>query len=324
MKKSIVPEVFVLVLTVSLACAQNSKNFSTRDNPKWSKTSPNTPKELVDLKGTVVYLKDIDNREFHHHDPSSIIKYNNQFYFWYTEHTLSTNGWDGYITWATSPNGFDWTNHGIAIPVGESGSIDDKAAITGYVVPHDGKYYMFYTAFGSPNKYKGITYAVAETPDGPWTKSGKKILWPSGDPNDWDGTHNDDANIIFFKNKWFLYYKGKPPVKGTRNGVATSDNLLGPYVKYASNPVFAGHAETAWVHRDGVAAFGYKTYWSEDGFDFVTASDWSPGTVGLYCPENFGNGRNYHGVSWGLVVIHRPRPRHIGRLEIPLLIEECP
>ena len=232
MKSSIVPPAFVLLLTAALACAQNNNSFSKRDDPKWSKTSPNTPRELVDLKGTVVYLKDLDNREFHHHDPSSIIRYNNQFYIWYTEHTLSTNGWDG--------------------------------------------------------------------------------------------THNDDANIIFFKNKWFLYYKGKPPVGGTRNGVATSDNLLGPYVKYAGNPVFAGHAETAWVHRDGVAAFGYKTYWSEDGFHFVTASDWSPGTVGIYCPENFGNGRNSHGVSWGLVVMHRPSPRHIGRLEIPLLIEDCP
>jgi hypothetical protein len=294
-----------------------------------SKMSSRIPAELVDLTGEKVYLEDLDNPEFHHHDPSSIIKYKGLFYCWYTEHTLNTNGWDGYITWSTSPDGLNWSKHGIAIPRGESGAIDDKAAITAYVVPHDGKYYLFYTAYGSPDKYKGITYAVAETPDGPWTKSGKTILWPSGDMSEWDGTHNDDTNIIFFKNKWFLYYKGKPSVDGkigspskTVIGVATSDNLLGPYEKHASNPVFPGHALTTWVHRDGVGAFGYGTFWSEDGFNFVKTSDWSPGTVGLYCPDNFGNGVNNQGVSWGMVVMKpKGKARHISRLEVPLNIE---
>jgi hypothetical protein len=196
------------------------------------------------------------------------------------------------------------------------------------VVPYEGKYYLFYSALGAFGKYPGITYAIANTPDGPWTKSGKKVLWPSGDMKDWDGTHNDDANIIFYKNKWFLYYKGKPTVNGkigspanTRIGVATSDNLLGPYERYAGNPVFAGHALTTWVHRNGVAAFGFNTLWSEDGFIFVKVSDWSAGTVGLYCPENFGNGTNNQGVSWGLVVMKpADRSRHINRLELPLQI----
>jgi hypothetical protein len=320
MRMSIVALVFVF--SASLACAQGTKNFTAIDDPRWSKTSPTTPKELVGVKGKRIHLPDLDNRKYHHHDPSNIIKYNGQYYLWYTQHNLTTNGWDGFIVWATSPNGTDWTTHGTAIPRGEPGTLDDKAAITSYVVPHDGKYYLFYTAFGSLSEYKGITWAVAESPDGPWTKSGKKLLWPSGNPNDWDGTHNDDANVIFFNNKWFLYYKGKPPVESTRNGVATSDNLLGPYEKYAGNPVFAGHASSAWVHRDGVAAFGFKTFWSEDGFHFVQTSDWSPGTVGLYCPENFGNGSNNRGVTWGLVVIKKPSPRHIGRLEVPLSLKK--
>ena len=212
----------------------------------------------------------------------------------------------------------------------EPGDIDDKAAITSYVVPHDGKYYLFYTALGSGDKLIGITYAVADTPDGPWKKSGKKLLWPSGNKKEWDGVHNDDTNIIFFDGKWFLYYKGKPPkaykagadgrAKGSIIGVATSEHLLGPYTRYEKNPVFPGHAFTAWVHRNGVAAFGFGTFWSEDGFNFVKTSEWTPRTVGLYCPENFGNGVNNNGVFWGMkVMFPKDRCRYITRMELPIL-----
>lgn len=85
-------------------------------------------------------------------------------------------------------------------------------------------------------------------------------------------------------------------------------------------PVFPGHAFTTWVHRTGVAAFGYGTFWSEDGFTFVKTSDWTPKTIGLYCPENFGNGVNNNAVSWGMKVkFPDDRCRYITRMELPLL-----
>jgi hypothetical protein len=249
---------------------------------------------------------------------------------WYTEHPLVTNGWEGSIRFVTSPNGYEWEDQGVAIPRGNKGEIDDLAAITSYVVPHNGKYYLFYTAFGSLDRNrKGITYAVADSPDGPWKKSGEKLLWPSGNADEWDGLHIDDANIILYHNKWYFYYKGRPPVDGkpgppsqTLIGVAISDNLLGPYKKYKNNPVFPGHAFTAWVHREGVAAFGFGTFWSEDGLHFEKAGDFSVRSLGLYCPENFGNGKNFHGVSWGIFVKGpKDRARYMNRMELHLIIK---
>ena len=289
------------------------------------------PIEFVDLKGEKIYLKSLDDYNFEHHDPSNIIKYNGLYYMWYTEHLKKTSCWEGgYIILATSEDGTDWKDRGIAIPKGIDGEIDDLAAITSYIVPANGKFCLFYTAFGSlDKKRKGITYALGDTPDGPWKKSGKKLFWPSGNVNEWDGLHIDDANIIFYKNNWYFYYKGKPAVNGkpglakdTKVGVATSENLLGPYKKYKRNPVFPGHAFTAWVHRGGVAAFGFGTFWSEDGLHFEKATEWNPGTIGLFCPENFGNGENYHGVSWGIVVMKpKGKARHLNRLEVPLSIK---
>ena len=72
-------------------------------------------------------------------------------------------------------DGYTWTDQGIAIPHGEPGSIDETAAITPYVVPHEGQYVLFYTALGALGPYPGITYATAQTPDGPWTKSDKPL-----------------------------------------------------------------------------------------------------------------------------------------------------
>ena len=292
----------------------------------------NIPPELKDFKGKKVYLETLDVPGFEHHDPSNIIRHNDKFYMWYTEHPKNTRGWNGgYIRCATSRDGYKWEDQGVAIYKGDYGTIDDKAAITAYVVPHDEKFYLFYSALGSLGKYPGITYAVADTPDGPWEKSGKKVIWPSGDMKDWDGTHSDDTNIVFFFFFWFLYYKARPQSSihlrkktvPTQIGVAISDQLVGPYKKYEGNPIFPGHAFSAWIHRNGVAAMGYGTFWSEDGIHFVKASDWHTRSCGLYCPENFGTGENYRGVSWGLDVGKRGRniSRHIFRIELPLLIK---
>ena len=123
-----------------------------------------------------------------------------------------------------------------------------------------------------------------------------------------------------------MYYKGRELVDdkgGISIGVATSKNLLGPYKKYRKNPVFPGHAFTTWVHREGVGAFGFQTSWSKDGFHFKTASSYAPGTIGVYCPENFGNGKNPNGIQWGLVVMKpKGKSRYLKRIEFPLGIKE--
>jgi len=123
-----------------------------------------------------------------------------------------------------------------------------KGALTSYVVPWKGLFYLFYAGVGpefvSAQKSKrGIGYAVSETPDGPWKKHPGPILWP-GD-NTWDELCCDDANLIYPEGKWCLYYKGRTlgdrPMK-LKVGVAVANDITGPYTKHPENPLFPGHA----------------------------------------------------------------------------------
>lgn len=136
---------------------------------------------------------------------------------------------------------------------------------------------------------------------------------------------NDDANIIFRENKWWLYYKGKAKLehsKNTKIGVATSDNLTGPYKKHPANPLFEGHALTTWVHKDGIAAFSGtgKLLWSQDGINFTIVKNFKNASTGIYCPQNFIDGINDEGITWGLE--ESEFPRHIFRFSTNMKIKD--
>ena len=51
-----------------------------------------------------------------------------------------------------------------------------------------------------------------------------------------------------------------------------------------------------------------RALWSEDGVHFVKAGAFDNKPTGFYCPENFGNGVNNRGASWGLDVTQNSRP----------------
>jgi len=80
MIKIIFLKICILLLSVSFASAQDA-------------VQSNIPAELLNLQGEITDLASLDSPEFEHHDPSNIIKYNKQFYFWYTEHPKGTSGW---------------------------------------------------------------------------------------------------------------------------------------------------------------------------------------------------------------------------------------
>jgi len=251
------------------------------------------PLELQNPTKTYVKISGLgrDSR-FERHDPSNIIRFKGKYYLWFTEHPRGTTDKDGgyWIRWATSPDGYTWTLHGKAIEKGQPGDLDEQNALTSYLVPYNGKFYLFYTATNYAEFPRwGITYAVAESPDGPWQKSGVRLLWPSDEESDWDCIRCDDTNIIFRSGKWWLYYKGRSKKsKYTQVGVAVSDNLLGPYQKSPANPLFLGHAFSAWVHRDGVAAvsgmskIGNMLLWSRDGLNFTVVSLFDNRSTGFY------------------------------------------
>ena len=253
------------------------------------------------------------------HDPSNIIFYNGNYYLWYTQHVITPEQpYDHFahtrIDYITSPDGIHWEYKGIAVDKGGEGDLDEKGALTAYVVPHNDKFYMFYSAipgyFSKDTVSKrGITVAMSDTPDGPWIKTGKKILWGSEDGR-WDDHFNGDAHIIRYKNQWWFYFKGvgigdKPDE--TQLGIAVSDNLLGPYLKHEANPLIHSHAFSVWKHGTGIALVAGKhseqnVFYAPDGLHFKKSGPFPNKSTGFYYPDNFRDDGRNKGITWGVDV----------------------
>ena len=54
---------------------------------------------------------------------------------------------------------------------------------------------------------------------------------------------------VYLNGTWFMYYKGIRHGVPTENGVATADNLTGPYRKYEGNPLMKGHGHFCWRYK---------------------------------------------------------------------------
>jgi beta-xylosidase len=275
------------------------------------------PPELLSPKQVITETKGLPEDD--NHDPSNIIYHNGKYYLWYTQHVITPNQpydhfADTRIDLVTSRDGIHWEYGGVAIEKGEEGELDEGGALTAYVVPYNGKFYMFYSAI--PGHFKtgtvcrrGITAAVADSPEGPWAKTGKKIIWGSEEGR-WDDHFNGDAHVIRYKGEWWFYFKGvgigvKP--NETQLGVATSENLLGPYVKHQDNPLTNAHAFSVWKHGKGVALIAGKhwepnIFYAPDGLNFIIAGQFKNKSTGIYYPDNFLDMGENKGTFWGVDV----------------------
>ena len=131
-----------------------------------------------------------------------------------------------------------------------------------------------------------------------------------------------DSNVIFREGKWWLYFKSRRDTetnKDTRIGVAVADQITGPYRKHPANPLFAGHAFSAWRHRDGVAALcgaiSPKIKWSPDGLHFVDAGEMPNHSTGLFSPDVDADPKNLRGFEWGLEQYSETGPRGLRRFD---------
>ncbi|MCP4313866.1 MAG: family 43 glycosylhydrolase [Bacteroidetes bacterium] len=275
------------------------------------------PDELYLIEKTVRETTGLPKEN--NHDPSNVIYYKDRYYIWFTQHMVTPDQlYDHFahtrIDYITSTDGIHWDFAGTAISHGEAGDLDETGALTAYVVPWEGKYYMFYSAI--PGYFRkdtvskrGITVAVADTPDGPWLKTNRKIVWGSEDGN-WDDHFNGDAHVIRYNDKWWIYFKGvgigvKP--QETMLGVAVSDSLLGPYIKHEDNPLASAHAFSTWKQGKGVAMVAGRhaapvVYYAHDGLHFKPAGPFPNKSTGLFYPDNFSDNGANTGPEWGVDV----------------------
>ncbi len=259
-------------------------------------------------------------------DPSDVIKVGDLYYVWYSKGKISP-GYDATVWYATSPDGVNWTEKGMALAKGTPGTWEGASVFTPNIMVAEGKYWLFYTGVSRPYK-KGynpdskIGIAVSDSPDGPWEKlATNPALKNSDNAADFDSHLVDDACLIVRGGKYWFYYKGRQLGKSpshTKMGLAIADKPEGPYVKVANNPVIPGNHEVlVWPQGTGVAAMigprapkeiQHSVMYAEDGMNFTKTHDLKSGpwAGGAYRPEAFTDSGTGKLPEWG-VEIGRPK-----------------
>ncbi len=285
----------------------------------------------------------IDGLDFHdgdgtitRRDPTRIVKANGKYYIWYTlrntpipqgaanaTETIPSTDWDLCdIGYATSEDGFTWTEQGVAVPRPPKPQQGWRSVSTPDVLVWKGKYYLYYQAFAQISGLRGddcpVAMSWADSPDGPWTAV-EGVVIPNGEEGTWDQySIHDPQPIVMPNGKIYLYYKsdynGRPElVRST--GLAIADNPMGPFKKYELNPVMnSGHETQMFRFKEGVAAIlakdGHEAntiQYAPDGMNFDIASicEKVPVAAGIYDPNAF-TGIDYApGITWGLSHIHQ-------------------
>lgn len=295
-----------------------------------------------DLKGDLAYERDMIRR-----DPSDIITVDGTYYVYYTKSTGKTYGfgtgdpekkvfpWDKSEVWyATSKDGWDWQEQGLAVGRGLAGAYDDRSVFTPQVMVHDGKYVLVYQTVKAPyaNRVKNqVGMAIADSPDGPFVKLDKPILSPADD-GEWMGDEDDrfqvtrqgsfdshkvhDPTLLHYRGKFYLYYKGERMGerktfggREIRWGVAIADKLEGPYVKSPYNPITnSGHELCVWEYDGGIGALiitdgpeRNTIQWSPDGINFEIKSHIKHGPPAAGLDQAADNEKGpLQALKWGL------------------------
>jgi hypothetical protein len=184
------------------------------------------------------------------------------------------------ICYATSKDGFDWTEQGVAVGRNIGGDYANRSLSTPDILCVNGKYYLYYQAFtgrftADKGDYCDVSMARADSPGGPWMRIDKPII-PLGKPGEWDASCVHDPYPIVYKGQIWLYYKSAYPVPrvppeedGTprealrarwpMHGVAVADQPEGPFVKSPLNPISnSGHETTLFPYKEGVVSIIIK------------------------------------------------------------------
>lgn len=279
--------------------------------------------EIGKVKATYTELSGIGKEDgVMRRDPSDIIKVGDLFYVWYSKGKIAP-GYDATVWYATSADGLDWTEQGMALAKGEPGSWEGGSVFTPNILVAEGKYWLFYTAvtkaYERPyNPDSKIGIAVSDSPDGPWERiSSSPALANSDNPEDFDSHLVDDACLIVREGKYWFYYKGRQLGKSpaeTQLGVAIADHPQGPYVKHKSNPVIPGNHEVlVWPQGKGVAAMIGTTgpdvitstiQYADDGIHFSKTHDIVdvPHAAGAFRPEAFSQSVKGVTPEWGVQI----------------------
>ena len=277
------------------------------------------------------------------HDPSNILYYGGRYYLWYTQHIhgLPYGHYTGCkIMRVSSVDGEHWADPTDALLPGPAGSWDAGGVLTANVVCAGGKYYLWYCGVSeaysdeAPSP-RSCSWAVADTPEGPFLRKPAGPAFGPGSPGQWDDLAVDDVTALYWDGEWRIYYKGTSRCEQdpdmTQLGFARARDIGGPYHRDALCPLIRGHAFSIWPYKNGLlllsglkhtAHEGYVyrgdwrdpaghqyLYYSVDGVHFAPCCEFENRASGIYAPK----GAHADDITkmWGVAV--NTRDGHLGR-----------
>ncbi len=265
-------------------------------------------------------------------DPTKVIRLGGKYYVWYTcrrtttapvgvekaTETIPATDWDLADIWyATSDDGYTWTEQGVAVKRPENPIQGFRSICTPDILLWKGKYYLYFQAY-SPmvgrTAYCPVMAAVADSPDGPWTLHEEPVIEP-GPEGSWDNIKINDPCLLVVNDRILMYYKGAPREQGDEyvlrmQGVSFADHPLGPFVPSKLNPVInSGHETCMWPWKGGVAALvaldgpeKNTIQFAPDGenFEVMSIIQVPPIAPGPFVPDAFASDGDGRGITWGL------------------------
>jgi Tol biopolymer transport system component len=278
----------------------------------------------VNRTTTYTTLQDLaPTQGFDRHDPSNVFRHEDRYWTFYTHN--ENNHQTVAIHLASSPDGYNWTDHGIALGPGKANAWDESGTIAPYCVLYKNQFHLFYTGFQQNNlATRQLGCAIAPHPKGPWKRLPQNpLLQQNPDPKAWDSGMLGDSNPVLFQNQWWLYYKSRRHNETSRDthiGVAISDNLTGPYTRHPANPLFTGHAFSIWPQDTGLGALcgvlSPNTLFSSDGIHFHPTGTLTNHSTGLFTPPAEIDPEHQYGLTWGLDVYAQQGTRGLRRFDV--------
>ena len=286
-------------------------------------------------------------------DPTTVLRIDGTYFVWYTRRKTAHDrdhenkplfreqSWDipvfdwdlAEIWYATSEDGFNWVERGVAVGRGRREAYDGRSVFTPDVLMTKDKFYLYYQAVDYPYRTRtrntiGMSWSTSA--HGPWQRAEAPVLgpgeageWLGDDDSDelrrygaWDSHKVHDPFILVREGKYWLYYKGQPMgwttkySRGIGWGVAIAEQPEGPFVKSELNPITnSGHETGLFPYGEGVLAIcGHDgpekdtIQYAPDGLNFEVVAHvmLPPLAAGPFAPDSYSGTKDGKGIIWGL------------------------
>lgn len=183
--------------------------------------------------------------------PGALLKHGHTYYLYVNGSDLRAadqeSGGRVRIGVAVSQDLVHWTLQDGFLLEGEAGTWDAISVFAnGAVIAPDGRIAISYAAYHGADEHGwlGFGLALADRPEGPFTKHPANPVFPLGPPGAWDSIVMHEHHLTRIDDQYVLFYTGFDG-EHDRAGVATSQDLV-HWTRHPHNPVLGPRTSGIW------------------------------------------------------------------------------